>query len=36
MKNIHQNAINYFTYLVLNKRELDNKQDPVPHPNEMG
>jgi hypothetical protein len=25
MKNIHQNAIKYLTYLVLNKRKLDNK-----------
>jgi hypothetical protein len=30
MKNIHQNAIKYLTYLVLNKRKLDNKQKPVP------
>jgi hypothetical protein len=33
MKNIHQIAIKYLTYLVLNKRKLDNKQTPVPHPN---
>ena len=26
MKNIHQNAIKYLTYLVLNKRKLDIKQ----------
>ena len=26
MKNIHQNAIKYLTYLVLNKRKLENKQ----------
>ena len=32
MKNIHQNAIKYLTYLVLNKRKLDNKQPPVPPP----
>ena len=32
MKDIHQNAIKYLTYLVLNKRKLDNKQAPVPPP----
>ena len=32
MKNIHQNAIKYRTYLVLNKRKLDNKQTPIPLP----
>jgi hypothetical protein len=32
MKDIHQNAIKYLTYLVLNKRKLDNKQKPVPPP----
>ena len=32
MKNIHQNAIKYLTYLVLNKRKLDNKQTPIPPP----
>ena len=32
MKNIHQNAIKYFTYLVLNKRKLDDKQAPIPPP----
>ena len=32
MKNIHQNAIKYLTYLVLNKRKIDNKQTPVPPP----
>ena len=32
MKNIHQNAINYLTYLVLNKRKLDNKQDTIAPP----
>ena len=32
MKNIHQNAIKFLTYLVLNKRKLDNKQNPVPPP----
>ena len=31
MKNIHQNTIKYLTYLVLNKRKLDNKQTHVPH-----
>ena len=30
MKEIHQNAIKYLTYLVLNKRKLDNKQTHVP------
>jgi hypothetical protein len=30
MKDIHQNAIKYLTYLILNKRKLDNKQTPVP------
>ena len=28
MKIIHQIAIKYLTYLVLNKRKLDNKQEP--------
>jgi hypothetical protein len=32
MKNIHQNDIKYLTYLVLNKRELDNKQASVSPP----
>ena len=32
MKDMHQNAIKYLTYLVLNKRKLDNKQTPVPPP----
>ena len=32
MKNIHQNAIKYLTYLVLNKRNLNNKQTPVTPP----
>ena len=32
MKNIHQNAIKYLTYLILNKRKLDNKQNIVPPP----
>jgi hypothetical protein len=32
MKNIHQNAIKYLTYLVLNKRKLENKQSPVSSP----
>ena len=36
-KNIHQNAINYFTYLVLNKRKFGNKQTSPPPPlNEFG
>jgi hypothetical protein len=29
MKNLHHNSIKYLTYLVLNKRKLDNKQTPV-------
>ena len=29
MKNIHQNAIKYLTYLVLNKRKLEYKQAPI-------
>ena len=33
MKKIHQNAINYLTYLVLNKRKLDNKQNTIAPPN---
>ena len=32
MRNIHQNAIKYLTYSVLNKRKLDNKQTPIPPP----
>ena len=32
MNDIHHNAIKYLTYLVLNKRKLDNKQTPVPPP----
>ena len=32
MKNIHLNAIKYLTYLVLNKRKLENKQNHVPLP----
>ena len=32
MKNIHQNAIKYLTYLVLNKRKLDNKQTTIATP----
>ena len=32
MKNIHQNAIKYLTYFVLNKRKLDNKQNTVAPP----
>ena len=30
MKNIHQNPIKYLAYLVLNKRNIDNKQTPPP------
>ena len=30
MKDLHQNAITYLTYLILNKRKLDNKQAHVP------
>jgi hypothetical protein len=29
MKHIHQISIKYLTYLVLNKRKLDNKHIPV-------
>ena len=36
MKNIHQNAIKYLTYLVLNKRKLDNKQTHVSPPTYPG
>jgi hypothetical protein len=32
MKNIHQNAIKYLTYLVLNKGKLDNKQTTIAPP----
>ena len=32
MKNIHKNAIKYLTYLVLNKKKLDNKQKTVTPP----
>ena len=32
MKNLHQNAIKYITYLVLNKRKLNNKQTPTSPP----
>ena len=33
MKNIHLNTIKYLTYLILNKRKLENKQTIVPpHP----
>ena len=32
MKNIHQNAIKYLTYLVLNKRKLENKQTTISPP----
>ena len=30
MKNLHQNAIKYLTYLVLNKWKLDNKTNKPP------
>ena len=36
MKNIHQNVIKYLTYLILNKRKLDNKQTPVAPPKGRG
>jgi hypothetical protein len=36
MKDIHHDAIKYLTYLVLNKRKLDNKQTPGPRPNKLG
>ena len=29
MKILHENVIKYLTYLVLNKRKLDNKQTPI-------
>lgn len=32
MKNIHHIAMQYLTYLHLNKRKLDNKQKPIPPP----
>ena len=32
MKTIHQKTINYFTYLILNKRKLDQKQTLVNPP----
>ena len=32
MKSIHHIAIKYLTYLVLNKRKLDNKQEHVQLP----
>jgi hypothetical protein len=32
MKNIHQNAIKYLTYLVLNNRKLENKQATITPP----
>jgi hypothetical protein len=36
MKVLQQNVIKYLTYLVLNKRKLDNKQTPSSHPKEKG
>ena len=35
MKSLHHNAIKYLTYLILNKRKLDNKRSPVPHHNKI-
>ena len=32
MKQLHQIAIKYLTYLILNKRKLDNKQPPIDPP----
>jgi hypothetical protein len=32
MKSLHNRDIKYLTYLILNKRKLDNKQTPVPPP----
>ena len=32
MKIIHKNIITYLTYLVLNKRKLDNKQTTIAPP----
>ena len=32
MKIIHKNVITYLTYLVLNKRKLDNKQTTIAPP----
>ena len=32
MKQIHQIAIKYLTYLILNKRKLHNKQPPIDPP----
>ena len=32
MKHLHQTAIKHLTYLLLNKRKLDNKQTPVNPP----
>ena len=29
MKSIHHIAMKYMTYVVLNKRKLDNKQEPI-------
>ena len=29
---VNQTAIKYFTYLILNKRKLDNKQTLIPPP----
>ena len=36
IKKLHQNDIKYLTYLVLNKRKLDNKQTHVPPLNNFG
>ena len=35
LKNIHQNAIRFLTYLVLNNRKFNNRKVHVPHPNVM-
>ena len=32
MKAMHQTIIKYLTYVILNKRKLDNKQEPVAPP----
>ena len=32
MKHLHEIAIKYLTYLIINKRKLDNKQSPVDPP----
>ena len=32
MKDLQQIAIKYLTYMILNKRKLDNKQPPIEPP----